>query len=156
MECRLNSNKENRDFFVKSSSPELYTNNLTFNSEASSLDKNLSEIPQQFNDSFKEKWTKYHVKRKEIFCDELNVNNLKSSSSFPPNQILRVRNRHRELKKEYRVLHVDELEGDSRPFADVKLFGVTIHGLMDSGASISVLGSGSLEFLKEHNVLISN
>lgn len=35
---------------------------------------------------------------------------------------------------------IEELEADSRPYADIIIFGNIIRGLMDSGASICVLG----------------
>lgn len=44
--------------------------------------------------------------------------------------------------------HVSDHPTDNRPYADVNVAGISIRGLLDSGASITVLGEGSEEFLK--------
>lgn len=41
---------------------------------------------------------------------------------------------------------------DLRPYATIEILGVTLTGLLDSGASVSVLGEGSIQFLEEANV----
>lgn len=41
------------------------------------------------------------------------------------------------------------LEGDNRPYLDVRIFGTKIRALLDSGASSSVLGQEGLELLKK-------
>ena len=72
------------------------------------------------------------------------------------NRILKARVRHKDLKKEHfriesTILNPNLLQDDSRPYANVELFGETITGLMDSGANITILGSGCIEFLKKHD-----
>lgn len=70
-------------------------------------------------------------------------------------------NRHRTLKsfrlrrrlKKYvsaAVISDDPL--DERPYADVIIADIPIRGLLDSGASITVLGSGSEEFVEKSSV----
>ncbi|KAL7725998.1 hypothetical protein ACLKA6_005746 [Drosophila palustris] len=39
--------------------------------------------------------------------------------------------------------------GDKRAFASVEIQGYSIAGLLDTGASVSLLGSGGIEFLKK-------
>lgn len=49
------------------------------------------------------------------------------------------------------IFHQD-VENDPRPFACIELFENKLFGLLDSGATISALGSGSLEFLHNNNI----
>lgn len=78
-----------------------------------------------------------------------------NSKFTPSKQILKTRILHKNLKKEYfkiesNILNLENL--DSRRFAEIKLFNDTVVGLTDSGTSISISGSGALEFLNKHNV----
>ena len=43
---------------------------------------------------------------------------------------------------------------DERPFANIKILGTNLYGLLDSGASVSVLGKNSLHFIKQHNITL--
>ena len=150
----------NRDPSVNILIPESNTdfaNNNTNNSNESncsdSLVHDLSQIPSQFHESFVDKWNKYHDSRKKIFDENSSV----EIDSVPSNRIEKVRNRHHDLKKEYKLLNkttisVEEIGSDPRPFVKVQLFGETITALMDSGASISVLGRDSIELLENHNI----
>ncbi|KAI8124874.1 hypothetical protein CVS40_4842 [Lucilia cuprina] len=90
---------------------------------------------------FYDKWMTYNEIRRNIFKNLLNTE-LKPIS----NRILKTRQRHRELKEEHRTIESTILKddiGDIRPYADVELFGEIVTGLLDSGATISVLGLGS-------------
>lgn len=71
-------------------------------------------------------------------------------------RILRARERYHlrsQMTKEIAstVFHQD-VENDPRPFACIEIFQTKIYGLLDSGATISALGSGSLDFLQKHNI----
>ena len=112
-------------------------------------------IPEQFQDSFCSKWKNYQIARNKIF-GENKISSEVSEISIN-NHLLKTRERHKNLRKEYKrvkktILHVEELGTDPRPFTDVEIFGERIKGLMDSGASISVLGTGSLKFLENNKI----
>ena len=116
---------------------------------------NLCNILDEFKDSYCKRWHNYHLVRDKIF----NKNNYSASVSEigVSNHIKKTRERHKILKKEHRnlsktILQVEEIGNDPRPFTDVEIFGEKINGLMDSGASISVLGTGSVEFLEKHDI----
>ena len=43
---------------------------------------------------------------------------------------------------------------DERPYAKIQILDESFLGLLDSGASVSVLGKNCLKFLEKHNILI--
>lgn len=45
---------------------------------------------------------------------------------------------------------------DGRQYVDIDINGVTIEGMLDSGANISVLGSGGEQFIKDSNSRLFN
>ena len=115
----------------------------------------ISSIPEQFQESFINKWQNYQQVKNKIFGSN-NVTNCVAELNTSVH-IKNLRERHKRLKKEYRminktVLNIDEIGSDHRPFTNVVLFDESINGLMDSGASISVLGDNSLEFLQKHHI----
>lgn len=70
------------------------------------------------------------------------------------NRILNTRLRHKirvTTKKVIESTVLDE-KGDGRPYAKVKIYEKELLGLLDSGASVTVLGTQSLELLKDLNV----
>lgn len=70
---------------------------------------------------------------------------------------LRPRNREyfqlkQEIKKNILSSTLCDSGIDNRPYADVEIAGIPFRGLLDSGASITVLGKGSEIFLKNSGV----
>lgn len=49
-----------------------------------------------------------------------------------------------------------ELEGDNRPFAGIEVLGVRLVGLLDSGAQVSILGTGSENLIKRLKLKLFN
>lgn len=118
---------------------------------------NVSSIPSQFHQSFHDKWKSYHEKRERIFNE---TSELKNKGHISP-RIIRTRERHKELRIQHRQVEsvslAEEIDGnDSRPFAEVEMFGEMVNGLLDSGASVTVLGAGSLQFLEKHKINFDN
>lgn len=66
------------------------------------------------------------------------------------------RNRYRKRKFYRKLIESSTLctEGDERPYANVKIFDDNLYGLLDSGASVSVFGKDSMEFIKRHSVVL--
>jgi len=63
-------------------------------------------------------------------------------------KIARTRRRSQQRKAERRMICSAiraAVEGDNRPFAQVKIEDLEVVGLLDSGASVSLLGEGCLE-----------
>lgn len=95
-------------------------------------------------------YRKYYKIREKSFS-EFN----KEQSGQASDKILRIRQRHKELRNEHRIVESAILSSendDIRPYAVIELFGEKVKGLLDSGATISVLGLLSVEFLKRHNI----
>ncbi|KAI8116696.1 hypothetical protein CVS40_11281 [Lucilia cuprina] len=114
----------------------------------------LSKFSQDVQDNFHNRWEDYLKVRTKIFKE---VNN--EDSGQISGKILKTRQRHKQLRSEHKLVEsaiISGENGDIRPFAEVKIFGHKLRGLLDSGATISVLGCDSIEFLKDHNVQISD
>lgn len=69
-------------------------------------------------------------------------------------KLLALRDKFRNKKKEFKIISstVFEKNQDLRPFGKVFINGISIVGLMDSGANISCLGKNGLEFLEKLNL----
>lgn len=110
------------------------------------------KFTQKVQDNFHNRWARYFEIRRKIFS-ELNRGTGPVSA-----KILKTRQRHKELRNEHRIVEDAILRGgngDIRPFAEVEIFGEEIKGLLDSGATISVLGLNSIEFLGKHGMEMS-
>lgn len=114
-------------------------------------DIDCSDVLPDFQNSFINKWNRYNKIRSRIFNDFEPPTINKTLSS----RILKTRQRHKDLKSEYKLI-VSSIIGpgrkDSRPYAQVELWGNALSGLLDSGSEITVLGSGSVEFLRENDI----
>lgn len=100
--------------------------------------------------------------------DNLVAQNIKQvpARKSPSRKILKLRKQHKERKRVCR--NVAEAIGkfgrsngdDSRPYADFKIGDVRFRGLLDSGATISILGKGCREMIDnlglEINKIFSN
>lgn len=91
----------------------------------------------------------YMIARKRIFNDE---NKCEEAFAVSP-KILKVRARFKERKQIYKSINETVLEKtkDLRPFASIDILGRKMLALLDSGASVSVLGNGANELLQETN-----
>lgn len=65
-----------------------------------------------------------------------------------PKKILNCRMRYQKRKRFRKIIESSALCNtfDERPFANIKILGENVRGLLDSGASVSVLGKNSLKF----------
>lgn len=86
----------------------------------------------------------YNQRRKELGIEEIKCFVKKSKSARAR---MRFNNR-RKQRKEIDSTILDK-EIDIRPYANIQIFGKDLKGLLDSGATISVLGKGALDLLKE-------
>lgn len=80
-----------------------------------------------------------------------------SETNYIENQHSKPRNtkyfRQRKLRhKQISESKINDSKSDNRPYADVFVAGYSYKGLLDSGANLSVLGAGSLEFIREIDV----
>lgn len=96
-----------------------------------------------FKTSFHERFKNYYNVRARIFS--------KSSPEYTNkyNRLRKYRNDCKLRKKyQHEIASIDEIRfQDNRPFGSVLLEGTEVNGLLDSGASVSVLGKDSLPFL---------
>jgi len=72
-------------------------------------------------------------------------------------KIARARRRSQQRKAERRMICSAiraAVEGDNRPFAQVKIEDLDVVGLLDSGASVSLLGEGCLETVERLGLII--
>lgn len=90
----------------------------------------------------------------EIVIKEYSVRNRRRIRiRKPPERILKLRQRQKEHKKIRQIL-VESVQKysdrpDPRPYATIRIKGEEINGLLDSGASVSILGKGCLEFVEK-------
>lgn len=84
----------------------------------------------------------YEAIRDRIFCNE------KAPVS---NKIKKTRERYQIRKDRRHAVETSVLEGshDIRPYGEVNVFGEAMSGLLDSGSSVTVLGKGAVEFIKD-------
>lgn len=75
-----------------------------------------------------------------------------------PKKILNCRMRYQKRKRFRKIIESSALCNtfDERPFANIKILGENVRGLLDSGASVSVLGKNSLQFMERNNILLKS
>lgn len=85
---------------------------------------------------------KYLEVRNKIFNEKPKETNIS-------NRILKARERFRKRKEDRKLLSETFLDtnNDLRPYATIEMFGEKRNALLDSGASVSVIGNGSVELL---------
>lgn len=68
------------------------------------------------------------------------------------------RNRYQKRKFYRKLIESSRLSDrvDERPFANVLIFNESLYGLLDSGASVSVLGKDSMKFVERHHLPIKS
>lgn len=98
----------------------------------------LNKMEAHLKDIFDKKIIEYNKIRDRIF------------KKVSP-KILNARHRFAKRKANRTLIESSVLEKDNdiRPFAKVSIFGVTLRGLLDSGANVCALGKGSIEFLEK-------
>lgn len=96
--------------------------------------------------SFHERLLAYHKKREEIF----GPNDPKTSRSKIP----RIRQKAQENRKIYKAIDSSTLNDaeDDRVFLQIKIGNESITGLVDTGANVTCLGKGCLEFLERNRL----
>ncbi|HBK82629.1 MAG TPA: hypothetical protein DDZ41_03385, partial [Flavobacterium sp.] len=107
----------------------------------------IEEVTSQKSNYFNLNLNKFTDNRKTYVSKSTQCNNSK----------FRLRNRKyfdlkRRIKKIVSSSVINDQAGDNRLYAKVVIAGQEIRGLLDSGASITVLGSGSEEFLSKLGV----
>lgn len=118
----------------------------SFNSPQHQTNSNFSNSFNRNNFTFQplhKKIELYNIRRKQIGLDEI---------TFPKkSKAIRARIRYKKRRLERKIIASTLLEKqeDIRPYASIILLGKSLKGLLDSGASISVLGNSSMELLKE-------
>ena len=108
----------------------------------------LNEVPL-YKKTYEERKQNYEITKKKIFGE-----------SIVPERILKCRERYKKRKQERSVListvkKISNSTKDPRPYADVEILGNKLKGLLDSGASVCVLGRGSRELVGPVNEKIS-
>lgn len=109
-----------------------------------SKDKNSCNV--NFKNLFHEKMKKYLEARDRIF-------NAQPKNYKLPNRIIKARERFRKRREIRKSISETRLNtsNDLRPYATIEIFNRPMRALLDSGASVSVLGHGSLELLEQVN-----
>lgn len=93
----------------------------------------------------------FHIRLKEYNAKRAEIFNESTPTMKQKRSLERIRNFWQNVNRSRRGLlsTVYEKQTDFRPYADVQLFGKKISGLLDTGASISCLGSqAAKEFLE--------
>lgn len=103
-------------------------------------------IPMGLVEKYESKKRNYELVKSRLFCNEIEMPKAPVSNKIRKARE-RFRNR-RELRKEVEASVLDSNQ-DIRPYGKVEIAGKTISGLLDSGSSVTVLGKGAEEFLKE-------
>ena len=94
-----------------------------------------------YKKSLEERRKNYEIVRNKIFAE-----------SIVPARILRCRQRYKKRKQNRSLListvqTVAKTKHDPRPYADVEVLGTKVKGLLDSGASVCVLGRGARDLV---------
>lgn len=92
----------------------------------------------------------YNQRRKELGIEEIECFVKRSKAHRA-----RMRFKHRRTQRRSIESTMLDKKTDIRPYADIRLLGKDLKGLLDSGATISVLGKGALNLLKESNTSFS-
>lgn len=72
-------------------------------------------------------------------------------------RMIRIREKFRERRRQRRliigsILRAEKGRPDARVFLTVTVNGLSVRGLLDSGASVSILGNGCREILDKLNI----
>lgn len=96
--------------------------------------------------SFHERQLAYYKRRNEIFGQSV----LQDS----PNKIPKIREKAKEKRRLFKAIESTVLSDskDDRVFIKIKIGDESLTGLVDSGANITCLGKGALEFLKRNSL----
>ena len=94
----------------------------------------------------------YEDARRRIFNEEIICDIESKSRNFKKIQRLREKAAIKKRMKNKIESSILAINDDNRPYAKVIIEGEEILGLLDSGASLSCLGRGALEFIKKHNI----
>lgn len=114
--------------------------------------QNDPEIKKKIIPSYDERKKYYNIVRNRIFNDEICLK-----------KIRRTRERFKEKKQTYKDIRdtvnkceaiSDKISVDPRAFANIKIGNAEIRGLLDTGASISILGRNSENILNALDVKI--
>lgn len=126
-----NSNLDNRNNLENKTTEIMKSENQ--------LEANKHPHPLRFKD-YKDRIKEYNKIKERIFKDNIVSKN-----------ILATRDRYSKRKKIRASIESTILESntDLRPYGKVEMFGKEVIGLLDSGSSVTILGKGSLSFLKD-------
>ena len=99
-----------------------------------------NELPL-YKKTYEERRENYEVARKRIFGE-----------SVVPARILKCRQRYKQRKRNRSVMvstvqTVSTIKNDPRPYAEIEILGKKLKGLLDSGASVCVLGRGARDLV---------
>lgn len=123
---------------------------------------NYSQIRHYLPIEFRQRH--YKNKRAEIFQEDESRNNSESISiGVNKNmksrmRIMKLRQRHKENKELKKLISEAVIRckyrTDPRPYASIKIEGKEIKGLLDSGATVSILGKHCREIVEELNIIV--
>ena len=111
----------------------------------------IQQIPVHLN--FHQRKLRYEQIRKRIFSKDEPAPVLPLPSPLPNSGVRQRYKSWKKLEKSISESIIDK-SGDTRRFAKVEIGGVSIEGLLDSGASISCLGHNGIEFANSLNIKI--
>ncbi|XP_058982088.1 uncharacterized protein LOC131803998 [Musca domestica] len=142
------NNFEQRQQQTNNNNREHYSQNFSQNFAIGCKPKTPLQL-QKWGLKFDERLKEYNKKRAEIFKD------------FVPEvskRVAKARKGYSKRKTERKVIASAylEVDNDIRPYLKVKLNEIEFTGLMDSGASISCLGSNCIENAEKMNAQIFN
>lgn len=114
-----------------------------FNSSIECRPHSLSDLPI----------STLHKRRQNSFHSGEKLNNYTTSKS-----IVKCRQRYRKRKEFRKIIESTCLTNidDGRPFAKIRIFDDVLLCLLDSGANVSVLEKGSLDFIYRNNIRLEN
>jgi len=105
-----------------------------------------------YGPSYEERKQKYETARERIFSEKL-------ESSGVSKEIDKVRTASERRKTRFKIVEaaiIRAASSDRRPYATVYIEGIKITGLLDSGATVSVLGRGCETLLKNLEEITQN
>lgn len=143
-----NFNSYNVEVEIKNN--DQYSKSFLINLISKKTAKNTPEtIKNEFDIDlrFKNKLENYNKIRKRIFSEEL--------LERKADKIKKIRDRFnkRKLFRKSIVSSIINNDLDDRPYLEVEILGHKIKGLVDTGASVSVLGKDSISFLNKLQIL---
>lgn len=127
---------------------EIFVDNkdLEISISKDSSTKSEEVIPLSLRQNYNKKLEKYNTARERIFCNEIKLEKAPISK-----RIQRTRERYKMRRHVKHAIESSMLDSprDIRPYGEVNIFGKTMVGLLDSGSSVTVLGKGSEELIRE-------